>query len=145
MRKKFTEKKKKKCCGCWVKNKHLWACLAWLGWQRRKSGGHRNRLEIMHLLSPAVGGLLPKMRGVNNSFWPPLLFLFSFLELCKTVAAGESEWSWSNLGVENNGRSSLSTWKYQFLCNHWSQATLSSVSTWIGDCSKCCLSVAANR
>ena len=33
------------------------------------------------------------------------------------------------------GRSGLSTWKYQFSYDHWSQATLSSVSTWMGDCS----------
>ena len=33
------------------------------------------------------------------------------------------------------GRSGLSTWKYQFSYNHWSQATLSSVSTWMGNCS----------
>ena len=37
-------------------------------------------------------------------------------------------------------RSGLSTWEYQFLYDHWSQAMLSSVSTWMGDCS----SVAAN-
>ena len=37
-------------------------------------------------------------------------------------------------------RSDLSTWKYQFSYNYWRQATLSSVSTWMGDCS----SVAAN-
>ena len=48
----------------------------------------------------------------------------------------------SILGLD--GRSCLSTWKYQFSYDHWSQATLSSVSTWMGDCSKCCLSVAAN-
>ena len=42
------------------------------------------------------------------------------------------------------GRSSVSTWKYQFLYDHWSQAMLSSVSTWMGDCFKCCLKVAAN-
>ena len=34
------------------------------------------------------------------------------------------------------GRSDLSTWKYQFLYDHWSQATLSSVSTCMGDCSR---------
>ena len=33
------------------------------------------------------------------------------------------------------GRSGLSTWKYQFSYNHWSQTTLSLVSTWMGDCS----------
>ena len=33
------------------------------------------------------------------------------------------------------GRSGLSTWKYQFSYDHWSQATLSLVSTWMGDCS----------
>ena len=33
------------------------------------------------------------------------------------------------------GHSGLSTWKYQFSYNHWSQATLSLVSTWMGDCS----------
>ena len=33
------------------------------------------------------------------------------------------------------GRSDLSTWKYQFSYDHWSQATLISVSTWMGDCS----------
>ena len=32
-------------------------------------------------------------------------------------------------------RSGLSTWKYQFSYDHWSQAMLSSVSTWMGDCS----------
>ena len=31
--------------------------------------------------------------------------------------------------------SDLSTWKYQFSYDHWCQATLSSVSTWMGDCS----------
>ena len=36
---------------------------------------------------------------------------------------------------EAHGRSGLSTWKYQFSYNHWSQATLSSVSTWMGSCS----------
>ena len=40
--------------------------------------------------------------------------------------------------LENLGRSGLSTWKYQFSYDHWSQATLSSVSTWMG----LCLSVA---
>ena len=30
-------------------------------------------------------------------------------------------------------RSGLLTWKYQFSYYHWSQATLSSVSTWMGD------------
>ena len=34
------------------------------------------------------------------------------------------------------GSSGLSTWKYQFSYDHWSRATLSSVSTtWMGDCS----------
>ena len=33
------------------------------------------------------------------------------------------------------GRSGLSTWKYQFSYDHWSQATSSSVSTWMGHCS----------
>ena len=33
------------------------------------------------------------------------------------------------------GRSGLSTWKYQFSYDHWSPATLGSVSTWMGDCS----------
>ena len=33
------------------------------------------------------------------------------------------------------GRSGLSTWKYQFSYDHWSKATLSSVSTWMGHCS----------
>ena len=33
------------------------------------------------------------------------------------------------------GRSGLSTWKYQFLYDNWSQAILSSVSTWMDDCS----------
>ena len=42
--------------------------------------------------------------------------------------------------ITRTGRSGLSTWKYQFSYNHWSQATLSLVSTWMGDCS----SVAAN-
>ena len=32
-------------------------------------------------------------------------------------------------------RSGLSTKKYQFSYDHWSQATLSSVSTWMGNCS----------
>ena len=32
-------------------------------------------------------------------------------------------------------RSGLSTWKYQFSYDHWSQATLSLVSTSVGDCS----------
>ena len=36
---------------------------------------------------------------------------------------------------ERFGRSSLSTWKYQFSYDHWSQATLGSVSTSMGDCS----------
>ena len=31
------------------------------------------------------------------------------------------------------GCSGLSTWKYQFSYDHWSQATLSSASTWMGD------------
>ena len=31
------------------------------------------------------------------------------------------------------GSSGLSTWKYQFLYDHWGQATLSLVSTWMGD------------
>ena len=29
----------------------------------------------------------------------------------------------------------LSSWKYQFSYNHWSQAKLSLVCTWMGDCS----------
>ena len=42
-------------------------------------------------------------------------------------------------------RSHLSTWKYQFSYDHWGQATLRSVCTWMGDGSSvCCLSVAAN-
>ena len=44
----------------------------------------------------------------------------------------------------NFGHSGLSTWKYKFSYDHWSQAMLSSVSTWMGDCSKSRLSVAAN-
>ena len=33
------------------------------------------------------------------------------------------------------GRSGLSTWIYQFSYDHLSQATLSSVSAWMGNCS----------
>ena len=35
---------------------------------------------------------------------------------------------------KDNRRSGLSTWKYQFSYDHWSQTTLSSVSTWMGNC-----------
>ena len=38
-----------------------------------------------------------------------------------------------------SGRSGLSTWKYQLSYDHWSQATVSSVSTWMGDCSSVAL------
>ena len=34
-----------------------------------------------------------------------------------------------------SGRSGLSTWKYHFSYDHWSQAMLSSVSSWMGHCS----------
>ena len=40
-----------------------------------------------------------------------------------------------NESILNNGLSGLSTWKYQLSYNHWSKATLSSVNTWMGDCS----------
>ena len=47
--------------------------------------------------------------------------------------------SGSNISIQNDsariGRSDLLTWKYQFSYDHWSQAMLSSVSTWMGDCS----------
>ena len=38
------------------------------------------------------------------------------------------------LALQSHVRSGLSTWKYQFSYDHWSQATLSSVSTWMGNC-----------
>ena len=42
------------------------------------------------------------------------------------------EWGWEVHRAVGIGRSGLSTWKYQFSYDHWSQATLSSVSTWVG-------------
>ena len=42
---------------------------------------------------------------------------------------------WRNIlpKTKNEGQSGLSTWKYQFSYDHWSEAMLSLVSTWIGD------------
>ena len=40
---------------------------------------------------------------------------------------------WKIAIIRNSG--GLSIWKYQFLVNYWSQAMLSTVSTWVGDCS----------
>ena len=53
-----------------------------------------------------------------------------------TFALFSIDWLMYYIYVKNLhiGRSSLSTWKYQFSYNHWSQAMLSSDSTWMGDC-----------
>ena len=62
----------------------------------------------------------------------------------KIVANFLSDWSIWRDKPDYFRRSDVSSCRYQFSNDHWSQATLSSGSTWIGDCSKCCLSAAAN-
>ena len=45
------------------------------------------------------------------------------------------DWYWCYDKLTMLGAAAYQLWKYQFSYNHWSQATLSSVSTWMGDCS----------
>ena len=58
-------------------------------------------------------------RGNYVSFWQ-LLYL---------------KWIMGPINLVCYGSSGLSTWNYQFSYDHWSQATLSLVSTWMGNCS----------
>ena len=67
--------------------------------------------------------------------WRPPWFIVSH---SPRFVAGMSTWSWTICSLQVSwarleGHSGLSTWKYQFSYDHRGQATLSSVSTWIGD------------
>ena len=53
----------------------------------------------------------------------------------------EKDWPAQTCG---HSRQIISTWKYQFSYDHWSQAMWSSVSTWMADCSSVAWVVAAN-
>ena len=59
--------------------------------------------------------------------WPPVV--------PTEVKRPEITMQTDNIGNEA-GHSDLSTMKYQFSYDHWNQATLSLVSTWMGDCSR---------
>ena len=120
-----------------------------MGTPQRATSGPKVTTEMIvkKVLTPNVGMMTRHLSSSSSSSnllpsLPSSLTMFLTNLTCanresiqRPLNATSSPLKGCNKNKINYGRSGLSTWKHQFSYDHWSQATLSSDSTWMGDCS----------